>query len=558
MHEMREHMQIDQEIPDPDMDREVRLQFLTWEREPADIHSDLQRNLKEKLARSAGAQIADSAYIARDARIFTSSLKIGERSWIAGHALVRGDIELGSNCSVNPYACISGKVRCGNGVRIASLVSIVGFNHGFDDPNTPINDQPHETLGITIGNDVWIGANAVILDGVTIGSGAVVAAGAVVTKDVPNMAIVAGVPARVVRRRGEMVAAAKSRRVEVEQALRRISKVAESEWREVLQQHLTPESYVSMGADGVVRRSARHQCDALEIAAGFGHRPSGDEAKAIIDRLQALQDPATGFFPDPFRLPDPGKNIRDDSLALYNVLAVGYVLEILGAHPAQPISGVELEAATLCDWLDALPWSTRAWWCGDRVDAIATALYFNIRYFRSGRGKEILFGWLATHVDRSTGLWGKPTAEQGFLQPVNGFYRLTRGAYAQFGIPVPFPEAAINSVISHYRNSEGFSAHTYTACNLLDTIHPLWLCLKQTDFMRSQAEAVAEAIILRAPERWQAKRGFAFADGQSGSLQGTEMWLSTLHLAADMLGIAGDFAFVPQGVHRTRVAGLGL
>ncbi|MBP2561181.1 acetyltransferase-like isoleucine patch superfamily enzyme [Neorhizobium galegae] len=554
---MSEGMRIDPE-PESEMDREARLQFLTWERKPADIESDLQKKLKEKLAQSAGAQIAETAYIARDARIFTSSLIVGDRSWIAGHALVRGDVEIGSGCSVNPYACISGKVRCGNGVRIASLVSIVGFNHGFDDPNMPINDQPHETLGITIGDDVWIGANAVILDGVTIGSGAVIAAGAVVTKDIPDLAIAAGVPAKVVRRRGETAAAGKSRRGEVEQALLRVSKMAETEWRDVLERHLTPNGYLSADADGTAHMSVRHECDAIEIAAGFGEQPSGNEAKAIVDRLQALQDPSTGFFPDPFRSPDPAKNIRDDSPALYNILAVGYALEILGAQPANPISDVEMDAVALCDWLEALPWSTRAWWCGDRVDAIATAFYLNARYFKSGRGREILFGWLTTHVDRSTGLWGKPTAEQGLLQPVNGFYRLTRGAHAQFGIPVPFPEAAINSVMSHYRNNGGFSGPTYTACNLLDTIHPLWLCLKQTDFMRGQAEAVAEDIILGSPDRWQEKRGFAFADGQAGSLQGTEMWLSTLHLAADLLGIAEVFAFIPKGVHRTRPAGMGL
>ncbi len=551
-------MQINPEILEAETDREARLQFLTWERGPEDIGSDLQKKLKERLSRSAGAQIAATAYVAKDARVFTSSLIVGDRSWIAGHALVRGDVEIGANCSVNPYACISGKVRCGNGVRIASLVSIVGFNHGFDDPDTPINDQPHETLGITICDDVWIGANAVILDGVTIGRGAVIAAGAVVTKDIPDLAIAAGVPAKVVRRRGEAAGAGKSRRADVEHALLRISRMAEAEWPEVLERHRTADGYISADADGRAHMSVRHECDAIEIAAGFGHQPSGTEAKVIIDRLQALQDPATGFFPDPFRPPDPAKNIRDDSPALYNVLAVGYALEILGGHPSQPLRGVEMDAVALCDWLEDLPWNTRAWWCGDRVDAIATALYFNARYFQSGRGKEILFGWLTTRADRSTGLWGKPTTEQGFLQPVNGFYRLTRGAHAQFGIPVPFPEAAINSVISHYRNNRGFSGSTYTACNLLDTVHPLWLCLKQTDFMRSHAETVAEDIILHLQDRWQAKRGFAFADGQSGSLQGTEMWLSTLHLAADLLGIAENFAFVPKGVHRTQSAGLGL
>ncbi|WP_286194743.1 acyltransferase [Agrobacterium sp. Ap1] len=552
---------------DPDADegvmkRKARLEFMTWERQPAETDSADQRALKQKLARSANAQIADTAYIAKDARIFTTSLTVGHRSWIAANALVRGDIELGSNCSVNAYVCISGKVRFGDGVRIASLVSIVGFNHGFDDPDTPINDQPHEIKGIVIGDDVWIGANAVVLDGVTIGNGAVIAAGAVVNKDVPPLAIMAGVPAKLVRRRGEKPVSAKSRRSEVEKALRSISDMAESQWRDVLSHYRRPEGYVSPDASGVASESARHQCDAIEIAAGFGTPPSGDEAKAILDRLQSMQDSQTGLFPDPYTPADPSLPVLEDNLSLYNVLAVGYALEILGSKPQYPIASAEMDVVSLCDWLDALPWKNRAWRCGDRIDGIATALYFNARYFESGkgrgRGREVLFGWLATHVDRATGLWGGPTAEQGLLQPINGFYRLTRGSYAQFGLPVPHPEAAINSVLAHYRNYEGFSAENYNACNLLDTIHPLWLCLKQTDFMRAQAEAIAETIILRAPERWQAGTGFAFADGQQAGLQGTEMWLSTLHLAADLLGLKDQFAFAPQGVHRTRAAGLGI
>jgi acetyltransferase-like isoleucine patch superfamily enzyme len=538
--------------------RRDRLQFMTWERQPDDLGSDEQKALKLSLATSAGAEIAPTAYIGSDARIFTTRLVVGERSWIAGHALVRGDVQFGKNCSVNAYACLSGKIRCGDGVRIASLVSIVGFNHGFDDPDTPINDQPHSSLGITIGDDVWIGANAVILDGVTIGRGAVIAAGAVVTKNIPELGIAAGVPAKVVRRRGESASTTKSRRGQVEAALKQIGDTAAGEWRDVLAHYRTADGFLSAGADGVARAAVRHQCDAIEIAAGFGHAPQGEEAQDLIARLQALQDPETGFFPDPHNMPDRTKDIREDSAALYHVLAVGYALEILGTRPLRPISGVELEPAELCDWLEGLPWSARAWWSGDRVDAIATALYFNARYFEPGRGREVLFGWLATHVDRATGLWGKPTATQGLLQPVNGFYRLTRGLYAQFGVPVPLPEAAINSVITNYRNHGGFSGEAYNACNLLDTIHPLWLCMKQTDFSRGQVETIAEDVILRGAERWQAGEGFAFADGQQPSLQGTEMWLSTLHLAADLLGMAEMFAFTPQGVHRTRAVGLGL
>ena len=192
------------------------------------------------------------------------------------------------------------------------------------------------------------------------------------------------------------------------------------------------------------------------------------------------------------------------------------------------------------------------------MDAIGTALYFNARYFTTGRARETLFGWLALKQDRGSGLWGSPTVAEGLLQPVNGFYRLTRGTYAQFGLPMPNPERAIDSVLANYRNYAGFSGRTYTACNLLDTIHPLWLCLKQTDHRRAEAEVIARAVIARAAERWSDGKGFAFADGQAPGLQGTEMWLSVAHLAAELLGIADRFAFVPKGVHRTRAVGLGL
>ena len=190
------------QTPD-DAEHEARLQFLTWDRTPEDIAGPAHRARLARWQQVAGAQFADSAYVAAEAAIFTSHLVLGADSWIAGHALVRGDVEFGAHCTVNAYAMISGRVRCGDGVRIASHVTIVGFNHGFDDPGVPIHTQQHESLGITIADDVWIGANAVVLDGVSIGKGAVIAAGAVVSKDVPPLAIVGGVPARVVRYRGQ-------------------------------------------------------------------------------------------------------------------------------------------------------------------------------------------------------------------------------------------------------------------------------------------------------------------------------------------------------------------
>ncbi len=316
--------------------------------------------------------------------------------------------------------------------------------------------------------------------------------------------------------------------------------------------------YLSRENHGRARMSIRHLCDAIEIASGFDVVPAGLDVPAAVARLQAVQDERTGLFPDPYQRPASGLALHEDGLALYNVLAVGYALEVLGSRPLHPIPAVELEAPALCQWLESLTWRERAWGAGAGVDSIGTALYFNARYFATGRAREILFGWLALHQDRTTGLWGSSTAEEGLLQPVNGFYRLTRGTYAQFGVAVPRPEAAIDSVLLNYRNYAGFSGATYTACNLLDTIHPLLLCLRQTDHRRAEAEAIARSVIERAGERWVDGEGFAFADGQQPGLQGTEMWLSVVHLSAKLLGEADAFAFVPKGVHRTEPVGLGL
>lgn len=542
------------DVIDSAAEHEAELQFLTWNRTPADIASPAHAARKRQLERAAGASFADTAYVAAEAAVFTSHLVLGEHSWIAGHALVRGDLEFGSHCTVNSYAAISGKVRCGDGVRIASHASIIGFNHGFEDPDVPIHAQKHTSLGITIDDDVWVGANAVILDGVHIGKGAVIAAGAVVTGNVAPNTIVGGVPAKPIRQRGQT-----SKPADIEGSLTQVGQVAAAQWPEVLARYRRNGEYVAREADGQERASIRHLCDAIEIAAGFDERPEGLDLPAAIARLQAVQDETTGLFPDPYQPPAPGTAMRDNGLALYNVLAVGYALECLGSSPKHRIAAVEdLTAPELCDWLDHLSWRERAWSAGAAVDAIGTALYFNARYFSTGRSRETLFGWLALKSDRATGLWGSPTAEQGLLQPVNGFYRLTRGTYAQFGLSIPNAEAAIDSVILNYRNYGGFSGPTYTACNLLDTIHPLLVCLRQTDHRRAEAEAIARAVISRAPSRWIENEGFPFADGQPASLQGTEMWLSVIHLAADILGKTDAFAFTPKGVHRTATVGLGL
>jgi len=94
-------------------------------------------------------------------------------------------------------------ITVGDGTRIASGATLYAFNHGLD-PGRPLLGQPVTSRGIAVGGDVWIGANAGVTDGVRIGDHAVVAMGAVVTRDVPDWAMVGGVPARIIGDRRDL------------------------------------------------------------------------------------------------------------------------------------------------------------------------------------------------------------------------------------------------------------------------------------------------------------------------------------------------------------------
>ena len=135
-------------------------------------------------------------------------ITVGEETVISEYVLlhpVSGHIRLGRRSSVNPFSILYGHggLVIGDNVRIAAHVVIIPMNHRFDDPGAIIHDQGIETLGITIEDDVWIGANATVLDGVRIGQGAIIGAGAVVTRDVQPYTVVGGVPARPIGHRSE-------------------------------------------------------------------------------------------------------------------------------------------------------------------------------------------------------------------------------------------------------------------------------------------------------------------------------------------------------------------
>lgn len=108
------------------------------------------------------------------------------------------NVQMGQYCTINAYVHIWGHqgVTLGDRVLVASHVSITSLTHDYTREDMRPIGSP-----VVIHDDVWIGAHAVIMPGITIGRGAVVGAGAVVREDVPPFAIVVGVPARIVRYR---------------------------------------------------------------------------------------------------------------------------------------------------------------------------------------------------------------------------------------------------------------------------------------------------------------------------------------------------------------------
>ncbi|MGC8861389.1 MAG: acyltransferase [Armatimonadota bacterium] len=168
-----------------------------------------------------GVRIALSAQIECPGRI-----SIGDWSQISAHCFVRatpgGHIRIGKGCFIGPFTTLldaggfvemedraslggsnfvtgQGGLKIGEAALIAPMVSIVANQHTFEDPDTPVRDQPELAKGITIGRNGWIGVGAAVLDGVTVGEHVVIGANSVVTRDLPSFCVAVGAPARVIR-----------------------------------------------------------------------------------------------------------------------------------------------------------------------------------------------------------------------------------------------------------------------------------------------------------------------------------------------------------------------
>jgi acetyltransferase-like isoleucine patch superfamily enzyme len=160
------------------------------------------------LSTGRGVFIGDYSYIncysVRGVKL-GNNVTIREFGWLqlTSRLDAPGDrIEIGDNTYIGPRVSLgaAAPLRIGCNCQIGANVSFVAESHQFEGKQE-IHTQGVSRIGITVGNDCWIGNNAIILDGVEVGDGSVVGAGAVVTKSIPPRSVAVGVPARVTRRR---------------------------------------------------------------------------------------------------------------------------------------------------------------------------------------------------------------------------------------------------------------------------------------------------------------------------------------------------------------------
>jgi acetyltransferase-like isoleucine patch superfamily enzyme len=155
---------------------------------------------------SIGDQVMIDDNVVLDAKGKGARIELGNQILLGRNTILscnKSEINIGSFVSIGPFCFFVSKslISIGSNVSIGSGSHLMGGGHKFDDLDKPIIRQERTSQGIVVSDNVWIGSQVVVLDGVTLGEGCIVGAGAVVTKDVPAYSIAAGIPAKVIRSR---------------------------------------------------------------------------------------------------------------------------------------------------------------------------------------------------------------------------------------------------------------------------------------------------------------------------------------------------------------------
>jgi carbonic anhydrase/acetyltransferase-like protein (isoleucine patch superfamily) len=162
-------------------------------------------HLKAVGAIRCGSRTKVHAYATLDAS-GGGGIVLGDGATINRYAMIqgsRGGVLIGNGSEINNYSILNGTggIEIGENVLIGPHVQIISYQHEFSDVTTPIKRQPMVAKKIPIGDDVWIGAGAIVMAGIEIGDGSVIGAGSVVTRSCPPYSVLAGVPARIMRSR---------------------------------------------------------------------------------------------------------------------------------------------------------------------------------------------------------------------------------------------------------------------------------------------------------------------------------------------------------------------
>jgi acetyltransferase-like isoleucine patch superfamily enzyme len=159
-----------------------------------------QMEIQNHMRKMETVEIGKGCFIAPEAQLFAEPgrpIRLGDNSFIAADCVIHGPVEIGQHVSINHHVTLDGGrkgIRIGKYSRIAAYTSAYAFNHGMEAEKL-IQEQAITSLGIEIGEDVWIGANVGIVDGVKIGDKSIIGMGSVVTKSITSGLKVAGNPA---------------------------------------------------------------------------------------------------------------------------------------------------------------------------------------------------------------------------------------------------------------------------------------------------------------------------------------------------------------------------
>ncbi|MEM7220394.1 MAG: acyltransferase [Pseudomonadota bacterium] len=181
-----------------------RLPLVRWH--PKGYYAPSARLWHDDFSAGAGCYIGDNALVYDDGD--GGPVRLADRVHVHENTSIQtgdgGSVTIGEGTHVQPrcqFSAYVGNIVIGAECEIAPNCGFYPYNHSMD-PGSPIQAQPvYSRNGIRVEDEAWLGYGVVLLDGVRVGRGAVVAAGAVVTSDIPDLAIAAGVPARVVSSR---------------------------------------------------------------------------------------------------------------------------------------------------------------------------------------------------------------------------------------------------------------------------------------------------------------------------------------------------------------------